>query len=275
MKEEQSYVIKEKNGISWVVFKELEATGLVTHGFTTRKGGLSGGPFSSLNLGRTSGDQIELVRRNRELLGDIFGYVPRESIDLVHGKDVHVLKEGASSADPFGVPRPDLIEADAVVTSLAGLQLSVFYADCVPIFIIDRARPAIGLVHAGWRGTVGNVVGETIDAMKREYGSDMENCLFAIAPSIGPCCFAVDEDVASQFVETFREWKDLMVTTANKCHIDLWEINRRLILSKGVPERNVVKASLCTACNDELFFSYRRDRRITGRMAATIALLHA
>ncbi|MGV8121122.1 MAG: peptidoglycan editing factor PgeF [Candidatus Xenobiia bacterium LiM19] len=265
MHNEKSYLIKEKNGISLVAFKNLEDTGLVTHGFTTRKGGVSSPPFDSLNMGRTSGDRIEAVHQNRELLGRVLGYLPRESIELVHGRDVHVHREISNTANP--------VEADAVVTEIAGAPLTIFYADCVPVFILDCKRPAIALVHAGWRGTVANVVGETVEVMRHEYGSSVENCLFAIAPSIGPCCFAVDEDVAAQFLETFKEWKDLMVTTSNKCYINLWEINKRLIMSKGVPERNVVKASLCTSCNDDMFFSYRRDKRVTGRMAATIMLL--
>jgi len=262
---EHSCHIREENGISIVVFNNLEDTGLVTHGFTARKGGISSPPFDSLNMGLTSGDRMESVHQNRELLGRVLGYLPRESIELVHGRDVHVHRENDNAAD--------LVKADAVVTAVARAPLTIFYADCVPIFILDCKKPAIGLVHAGWRGTLTNVVGETVEVMKRECGSSVESCLFSIAPSIGPCCFAVDEDVAAQFVETFREWKDLMVTTSNKCHINLWEINRRLIMSKGVPERNVVKASLCTACNGDMFFSYRRDRRVTGRMAATIMLL--
>ncbi len=264
MQDEKIYTIKEKNEISIVMFKDIEATGLVTHGFTTRKGGVSKPPFASLNLGLTSGDLIESVRENRELLGRVMGYLPRESVELVHGRDVHVQRDSNITAN--------LVKADAVVTSISRVPLTVFYADCVPVFILDCRKPAIGLVHAGWRGTVAKVVSETIEVMRHEFGSDGENCLFAIAPSIGPCCFAVDGDVAALFLETFKEWKDLMVTTSNKCYINLWEINRRLIMSKGVPERNVVKASLCTACNDDMFFSYRRDNHVTGRMAATIML---
>jgi copper oxidase (laccase) domain-containing protein len=108
--------------------------------------------------------------------------------------------------------------------------------------------------------------------MKKELGTDPRACQVAIAPSIGPCCFRVDDQVASIFKETFRAWEDLIIKVSNKWNIDLWRLNLRQLVSSGVPESNIALSSLCTACNSDMFFSYRRDRKNSGRMAALLAL---
>lgn len=256
---------EEELGVRFLVFDSFVESGLVTHCFTTRTGGVSQSPFDSLNLGLTAGDREEDVLRNRELLGKIMGAYPEESILLEHGSDVHVLRASGGSEIPV---------ADSVITGIHKAPLTIFYADCVPLFILDRATPAIGLAHGGWRGTLKNVAGTTCEKMKCEFGTKMENCIVGIGPSIGPCCFLVDEDVESRFEETFSELKDLMHKTSNnKWSIDLWRINRRLFLMQGVPEENITVSSLCTSCEPGMFFSFRRDKRRTGRMAAMLMLL--
>lgn len=259
------YHFQEKSDVKYLVFDSLQKSGLVLHGFTARQGGASPPPYDSLNLGLTSGDERTNVLSNRRILEKALGFYPEENIWLDHGREVYVAAGG---------DRDDKPHADAVITRLNGLPLTIFYADCVPIYILDRKNRAIGLAHGGWRGTVKDVAGNTIERMTREFGTDPADCLVGIGPSIGPCCFLVDEDVANLFLGTFAEWKDLVRKISNnKWSIDLWSLNQRLLISRGVSGENISICALCTSCNRELFYSYRRDRGNTGRMAAFITLL--
>ncbi|MDQ7826277.1 MAG: peptidoglycan editing factor PgeF [Candidatus Eremiobacteraeota bacterium] len=254
---------REQDGVKYLVFDSIEKSGLVTHGYTTRIGGVSGGPFSSLNPGLTSGDERENVLKNRHIIAGALGIYPEESLILEHGSKVYVAGDGAAG---------DKAGADAVITDRPGVALVILYADCVPVFILDMKTPSIALIHAGWRSTAGLVVRETLRKMKELYGTEGCHCLAAIAPSIGPCCFLVDDDVARVFLGTFGERKDLIRETSNKWSIDLWKLNEWQLLQEGVPGVNISTARLCSSCMPELFYSYRRDRRITGRMAALITL---
>jgi YfiH family protein len=222
-------------------------------------------PYESLNMGLTSGDLEAHVLKNREIFGAVLGHYPEESILLEHASEVYVMKERGEKEVPY---------ADAVVTKLKRAALSIFFADCVPVFILDTVTPSIGLAHGGWRGTLKDVAGNTIRKMKKEFNTKPQNCLVGIGPSIGPCCFEVDDEVAAGFLDTFSKWKDLAKKTSNnKCSIDLWKLNQRLLESEGVPESNITVSAQCTACNPDVYYSYRRDKTRSGRMAATIALL--
>lgn len=256
-----SYI--DNDEVRYMIFDGFQNSGNVIHGFSTRIGGVSMSPFDSLNLGLTSGDNKETVLKNRYIFSNSLGYYPNESIYLEHGNKVQVIDEKTKDS---------IEKADAVITTIKNLPLTIFYADCVPVFILDLKTPSIGLIHAGWRGTVGNITGQTLLKMKEKFGTNPSDCIAGIAPSIGPCCFIVDEDVAGIFLKTFGEWKDLIRKTSNKWSIDLWEINRRQLLIQGVSENNITTSAICTSCSQDLFFSFRRDNRLTGRMAGLIVL---
>ncbi len=259
--------IKENKNVKYCVFGNFEKSGQVTHCFTTRHSGVSSGNYATLNPGKTTMDSEENVAANRDLIEKAIGYYPSESIDLEHGNKVYAIK---NREDNNGKTI-----ADAVMTHLPNEPLVILYADCVPVFILDRKTPAIALVHAGWRGTAAKIVTNTIEAMKAEYGTDPQQCLAAIAPSIGKCCFEVDADVAQEFISAFPDWKDLYISASNnsgKYHINLWDINKGLLLKSGLLSENISVAEKCTSCNSDLFYSYRRDKRDTGRMAAIFAL---
>jgi YfiH family protein len=188
-------------------------------------------------------------------------------IAQVHGSTVLAITEGRGSQEGAALP-----EADGLVTNLPGVPLTIHLADCLSLFVLDPGAPAIGLAHAGWRGTVQDIGGAVVREMKRRYGTDPAACLAGIGPGLGPCCFLVDEDVASVFHGAFPSWEDLIHATANKWSIDLAEVNRRLLCRAGLKDGQIASGSLCTSCRADLFFSYRRDGRVTGRMAATLVL---
>ncbi len=150
-------------------------------------------------------------------------------------------------------------EADALLTDQPGFVLAVRTADCVPILIADPAHNAVAAVHAGWRGTVAEILGKTLAEMSRRFETDAQAVFVVIGPAIGPCCFEVGPEVAVQFGHP-----------AEKAQIDLIEANRQQALSGGVPENRITVAGRCSRCEAELFHSFRRDREKAGRMVAAI-----
>lgn len=248
-----------REGPVWVRYPHLSAP----HGFSTRLGGVSEGPYRSLNVGLSSGDDPERVRRNQQLLSQALGLPVHRLLSMEHGRRVVVVEEPGEP--PRGWP------GDACITARPGVSLMITTADCVPIFFHDPVRRVVGLAHAGWRGTLAGVGEATVAAMQERFGSRPGDLEVAIGPAIGPCCFEVDEDVASKF-RGGLDGEDLLTPVQNKWTVDLWQANRKRLVRAGVDEDKIRVSRLCTACQPDLFFSYRRDRRVTGRMAAVIAL---
>lgn len=170
----------------------------------------------------------------------------------------------------FRVDRPGVcdIEGDALVTDRPGLFVGVRTADCVPLLFADPVRRAVAAVHAGWRGTVQNIVTRTVGRMREEFGSHPSDLHVAIGPFIGNCCFEVGEDVAALFRELFPERDDL----DRKTRLDLGEANWRLLLEAGVPSGQVYRAPVCTYCKPALFHSFRREGAAAGRMLSVIGI---
>ena len=157
------------------------------------------------------------------------------------------------------------------MTNVPGAALTLFFADCVAVFILDPVRRCIGLAHAGWRGAAAGVVGETLKAMASEYGARPEDCLAAIGPAIGPCCYEVGCDVASAIRASCGSDRPAALQSDGKWRVDLPLTCRLMLLGIGIPENSVANCIRCTACGESEFFSYRRDGT-TGRMAAVMAL---
>ncbi len=231
--------------------------------FTTRRGGFSEGPYASLNLGRLTDDHPEAVRRNRGRLQKQFGVRPAH-VRQVHGTAVRTVSD---AADPFVAPLPEagieLPEADGQATRLEGVAPMVLTADCLPIAIAGRGGSggrsggAVAMLHAGWRGLAGGIVAEGVRAV-RELGADRP-LEAAIGPGAGGCCYEVGEDVH----ETFAGYGKHVRRGRN---LDLKAIARDQLERAGV--QTVYDVELCTICSGEdLFFSHRRDRGVTGRQA--------
>lgn len=251
----------------------LSATGLVRHGFSTRQGGVSTGAVTGLNLGFKHGAARE-VQENRRLFLTALGLDPQAVVagQQVHG--THVARVTAldagrgASAWEEGIPA-----TDALVTAVPGLPLSVYTADCVPLLLLDPVRRVVGAVHAGWRGSVDGAALAALAEMAAAYGTRPQDVLVAIGPSIGPCCYEVDERVLAPLKSHFAFWPQ--VTAANRpghWRLDLWELNRRQLLAAGVRAEHIAVARLCTSCQVADFYSHRAEKGRTGSLAAVIAL---
>lgn len=218
--------------------------------FTTRRGGVSGGPYATLNLGRLTGDEPDAVTRNRERVRELVG-LPLAGIRQVHGtrvKRLHALPAADAAWE----------EADGQATAQTGMAAMVMVADCLPIVVVIESRPpAVAILHAGWRGLEAGVIAEGVRAL-RELGSESE-LHAAIGPGAGPCCYEVGEEVH----ERFSRYGEGVRRGGN---LDLKAIARMQLAEQGAAA--VHDVGLCTICGDSgLFFSHRRDRGVTGRQA--------
>lgn len=224
------------------------------HGFSTRKGGTSRSPYSSLNLGFNSGDDQERVDRNRKLFCDAMKVTPdRLAVpQQVHGNRIQTIEAPGQYS-----------ETDAMITSEPGIVLTVQVADCVPIWLVDPARKAAGLIHAGWRGSALSVAGKTVERMVYEFGSSASDLYAFIGPSIGPCCYEVGQEVLDRFPSEYTDGN----------HLDLWRVNAYQLVAAGLLSSNIEISSLCTACHLEWFYSHRMSGNgRTGRMIAMLGL---
>jgi len=258
-------------------FPSFLETGLVSHGFTTRAGGLGATPYDSLNLAFHVGDDPETVIGNRRIVCGVLGAELSQMVAArqVHGNHIAVVDSGDAGRGALSLETA-FSETDGMVTSQSGLLLATFYADCVPIFILDPVKKVIATVHAGWKGTVGRIGAAALRRMKDAYGCNASDCLTGIGPSIGPCCYEVDEPVISRFRQEFGSAEKILEFTGEgKARLDLWQANRKVLVKAGVREDNVELSRICTCCNRDVFFSYRGNRGITGRMGAFIMLKQA
>jgi YfiH family protein len=252
-------------GVRYFHFESLDAAGLV-HAVFMRQGGVSEGPWTSLNVGSTVGDNPYNVLENKRRSFAALDRDPESLFDVwqVHGRAV---VRGEAPRPPH-VPHR---RADAIITRTPGVTLFMRFADCVPIFLYDPVRKAAGLVHAGWRGTVQDASGAALEAMQEHYGSRPEDILAAIGPSIGPDHYEVGPEVAEQVQQAFGEHAAALLCGENgRTHLDLWQANRLRLEQHGV--RHIELAGICTACNTADWFSHRAEAGRTGRFGALLAL---
>ncbi|RYD06339.1 hypothetical protein N752_05450 [Desulforamulus aquiferis] len=220
------------------------------------------------------GDRSEDVAANRAIACRGLGINWKH---LVAGVQVHGCHVQRVEGDDRGRGAQDYSTAfsdtDALITNIPGVPLSSYYADCVPILLYDPVTLSVGLAHAGWRGTVQGIAGLTVGKMVEAYGSNPGDILAGIGPSIGPCCYQVDLPVQRALAEKFSFWADLLEPMVpERWKLNLWETNRRALIEVGLNSNNITTANLCTACNRDLFFSYRAEQGNTGRMASFIMI---
>ena len=240
--------------------QELEATGIVTAGITFRHGGVSGSPYASMNLAEHVGDDANAVATNREIFFQQSGLTDLQYCRQIHGTcviDVDHTEKSILKQHP---------EADALISAQSGVALGIFTADCVPIFILDVATPAIGIAHAGWRGTLAQIAVNTLKQMQIRFGTLATNCEVYLGPSIQKCCYTVSRELLNQFTERFSS------TIRNGTNLSLQIANTLQLTEIGLPTAAISVSPFCTACRTDLFYSHRAESGQTGRMLSFIQL---
>ncbi len=238
----------------------------VRQGIFTRRGGVSSAPWHSLNLGGSVGDDPAHVAENRTRAFRAMGCEPDSVPDvwLVHGTDI-VYADGAPRLDQ------PLVKADIIFTDNPNVSLFMRFGDCVPILLHDPQKKVIGIIHAGWLGTVRGVVQAAVEGMQSHYGCKPENIIAGIGPSIGVDHYEVGADVISQFQEKFMQDADQMLQTRNGVtFLDLWIANAIQLKNAGVEQIQI--SGICTACRVDDWFSHRAEKGKTGRFGALMKL---
>ena len=251
-----------QNGISFYQFKNLSACGGITHRVFTRNAGSSQPPFASLNVSFGIGDPEKNVLLNRELISRSLGAGELVFANQVHGCEVAVLnvdnQEQANGTDGR------MITADAMVTDIVGRHLVIQVADCQAVLLYEPVRRVVGNIHCGWRGSIQNIIGRTVEVMEQDFRCRPERILAGIGPSLGPCC-AEFVNYEREIPMEFWQYKEI-----NR-HFDFWSLSSDQLKAAGVAEENIEFSRICTRCRTDEFFSYRAEKS-TGRFAAVIGL---
>lgn len=265
----------ESGGVPYLAFPALERTGMVAHGFSTRLGGVSEGQYATMNFTFTRGDNREHVLENYRRMADALG-VETDRMVLsyqTHTTNVRVVTEEDAGK---GIKRErDYQDIDGLVTNVPGITLVTFYADCVPLYLLDPVHRAIGLSHSGWRGTVGRMGEVTLKAMEQAYGTVPADVIACIGPSICQDCFEVGSEVVEAFESAFApsHHKELSYQKENGKHqLDLWRANEIVLSEAGVPADQIHTTDICTHCNPDLLFSHRTQGDKRGNLAAFLCL---
>ncbi|MGG0823174.1 peptidoglycan editing factor PgeF [Paenibacillus turicensis] len=250
-------------------------------GFTGRQGGCSHGPYSSLNLAYHVDDNAVDVLQNRITLARAIGFEPNTWTcgEQVHGTQIAVV-EASDVGKGYSDRESAFQNTDGLVTNVPNILLTSFYADCVPLYFFDKVKRVIGLAHAGWKGTVGQIAKAMVTTMNETYGCDPQHIYAGIGPSIGDCCYEVDEYVMSRVRETLAELGgdiDINVIASpssneGKSMLNLKELNRMIMIKAGILAEFIECTTWCTSCHPDQFFSYRKEEGTTGRMASWIGM---
>ena len=268
--------LKEKNHVPYIQFKNLSATGIVKHGFSTRKGGVSIGIFSSMNLNFKRGDDPDAVLENYRRMAAALNMRVEDMVlsDQTHTTNVRVITEEDRGK---GILKPqDYSDVDGMITNVPGIVLVTSYADCVPLYFVDPVRKAIGLSHSGWKGTVGHIGQKTVWKMHEVYGSEPKDIVAAIGPSICQSCYEVSDDVAEAFRANFTadEAADILLDKGNgKYQLDLWKANWYVLTDAGILPEHLSVTDLCTACHPDLLWSHRKTNGQRGGLSAFLSLI--
>ena len=271
--EQSGFYWRAVDGVRVLVCASLEQDGF-TNGFSTRLGGVSPFPRNALNLAGFNEDAAENILENRRRFLKLFsGEWSLTGCWQVHGADVRLVKD-EQDAQPAPNILGDGTYCDALVSDAARVLLGVKTADCVPILIGDPKTGAFAAVHAGWRGTVAAIVAYALQRMASEYNTRAEDVRVAIGPAAAACCYEVGDEVITAFKERFPESGALFTATRpGHARIDLFQANRDQLVSAGVAADRIHTSGLCTMCRTDLFFSYRREKSVQGKVGRLMAVI--
>ncbi|MFC4320260.1 peptidoglycan editing factor PgeF [Litchfieldia salsa] len=253
-------------------FNSLSNEDHILAGFTTKNGGVSKGYFSSFNLGLHVNDDSDAVCTNRKLLGQHIDVPPENWVGCEQVHKASVVKVTRSMCGKGSLTYKDSIQGtDAIYTTESDVLLTLCFADCVPLYFYEPNYKLIGIAHAGWKGSVLDIAGEMIRAWEINENVNPQNIHVSIGPSIGPCCYIVDDFVINRIRDLDLGNEHVFFEVSpGQYGLDLKQLNERLMLSAGVPKENITSTSYCTSCNRDIFFSHRRDKGTTGRMLSFI-----
>lgn len=290
--------IREKiisdTSVTYITFDNLEQTGIIRQGFSTRLGGVSEGEFASMNLSFSRNDDLQAVMENYRRFTAIMDCTP-DDVAASHQTHTTNVRRVSSADKGKGVTREkDYSDIDGLITDESGVLLACFFADCVPLYFVDPVHHAIGLAHSGWRGTVGRMGQKTIDSMSHAFGTRPEAVQAAIGPSICQSCYEVSEEVAVAFAKQFTPDRKLAVeylqryqqeiTEADidncllqdkgngKYQLDLWYANYCVMREAGIPAEQIAVTDICTCCNPQFLFSHRASHGRRGNLGAFLML---
>lgn len=262
--------MEQKNSGKIYYYEPAFATAGVAAGFTTRHEGVSRPPYNSLNLGTGTLDAAHNVQGNRSVLARAFGTTLDRLVTVtqVHGTDLLAIDQPNDDFTHFAK-----LECDGIVTNQPGVLIGVCVADCVPVLLFDPTKQVVAALHAGWKGTAGNIAAKGVEAMVSIFASRPADIRAAIGPAIAPCCYEVDLPVKTGFAQQQAAW-DLYAQPkeSGKWQLDLAAINRHQLLAAGLSDSNVETAGVCVCCTADSFFSYRREGGETGRQMGFIML---
>ena len=244
--------------IPFKTFAVLQEFAGLVHGYSTRQGGVSRAPYHWLNLGMHTGDDPERVRQNRGLYFEALG-VPADRLvfpEQVHGKRVEI------------VNKPGIVsQCDGLITDQPNLYLTIQTADCFPVFLLEEEQGVVALLHSGWRGTAANIVAEAIRKMVAEFSVRPENMVAAVGAGIQQTCYQVDAATAQRFDDRYLipDGEDHFLLNVQANIVDQ-------LITAGIPADRIEADATCTHCATDMYYSYRRDGRHSGRMMAVIGM---
>ena len=249
------------NGMRYYHSQLLAGLPWLVHGFSTRWG-QRGEVWIDFNLGYGLGESAEVTEHRRRFFA-LFQLTAGQvhTVKQVHGDEIITVDNINANGE--------LLEADGLMTNLSGVGLATVHADCVPALVVDPVHRAIAAVHAGWKGTLAGIVQKTVRQMGKRYGSEPVDCWAAIGPAIGDCCYRVSRERFRLFQTTWPEVE--LLTSGEGYSLNLEKINYHHLVNSGLRTENIDCANLCTSCQVESFYSYRREQE-TGRMLSLVAL---
>ncbi len=259
-------ILVDNKKLKYCIFPQWDRPWL-RHGFSTRVGGYSKGYFASLNMRRLPAENPGHVEKNRLLFREALR-LPKGAIvcgEQVHSNEVVVIDKV--------IPNP-LSGADGFVTDKKNIILMAFFADCVPLFFLAPKVPVVGLVHAGWRGSLLSIAVVAMKKITEKWSLTPADIMVGIGPSIGACCYEVDSKIKDNFCNLNNMYqRAFSFVKPDRYLLDLQLINIMQLREHGIQNENIFVSDYCTSCNPELFYSHRRDKGLTGRMAGLISLV--
>ncbi len=271
---EDQMELRKTGELEYLVFPRLEKIDFIRHMFATRLGGVSKGAYSEANFSHTRGDDDKAVdenyRRVALALGNNNGLNDFVCTFQTHTTNIRVVTE--EDRGKGTVRDREYVDVDGLITNVPGIILTTYHADCPAIYIIDPVNKAIGLCHSGWRGTYGRIGSKAILKMQETYGTEAENLICAISPSICKDCYEIGDDVYYNFKEGFG---DVVFPgkKEGKWQLDLWKTIKNTLLDSGVKRENIIITDICTCCNPDLLFSHRVHKEKRGNLAAFLEIV--